>query len=76
MTSPVARTTWEYLFVQITHRGDDLVVTSAWTANEDARFSGRYAHEALQQIGREGWELVAVDGADRQAPWYVFKRPA
>ena len=67
---------WEYLFVGLHDRNGDLVVTSVWGAEEDVRFNGGYAHEALQTLGQEDWELVTTHKADERSTWYVFKRPA
>jgi hypothetical protein len=65
---------WEYLFVEVRHEGEDLIVESVWSGEEDIRLADQYAHSALQILGMEGWELVAVD-ASGTSPWYVFKRP-
>jgi hypothetical protein len=66
---------WEYLFVRVEYRGDDLIVSEAWQGEEDTRFNGQYAHTAFQSLGAEGWELVGIDRANLlDGSWYVLKR--
>jgi len=74
---------WEYLVVQVGYpdRNESGVVTHV-DGREDERFGSGATplHEALQTLGAEGWELVAVDTfAHARAPAtprYVLKRPA
>ncbi len=42
-----------------------------WGAEKDLAFDYKFDPEMLNEFGRQGWELVAVDGDGSQ---YYFKR--
>ncbi|NUM45379.1 MAG: hypothetical protein HUU38_11800 [Anaerolineales bacterium] len=64
---------WEYLEIQ--RYGNENInkinnkSAKLW-ATESSKVVGKNFYEFIQQLGKEGWELVAVDG-----PYYFFKRP-
>ena len=78
-----ARARWEYLIVEVTQpEPDGSPVVRRLHGQNDERF-GRDVmpiHVALQTLGIEGWEMVAVDRpaqtGGQATSRYVFKRPA
>ncbi len=80
--APARRTRWEYCLVQAAYPdpGESGVVRRVQGGGDEGRF-GRDTmplHQALQTLGAEGWELVAVDTIMRDSgaagAAYVLKR--
>jgi len=74
---------WEYCLAQVAYPdpGESGVVRWVQGGGDEGRF-GRDTtpiHQALQALGAEGWELVAIDTAPRDSgssgAAYVLKRP-
>jgi len=74
---------WEYCLAQVAYPdpGESGVVRWVQGGGDEGRF-GRDTtpiHQALQALGAEGWELVAIDTAPRDSgssgATYVLKRP-
>jgi hypothetical protein len=81
--APARRVRWEYCLVQVAHPdpGESGVVRRVQGGGDEGRL-GRDTvpiHQALQALGAEGWELVAVDTGPRESgssgAAYILKRP-
>lgn len=73
---------WEYLVIQVGYPAIDRGGYVKWVNGKvDKRFgkNSTRIYDALQTLGAEGRELVAVDNPSTNIskdPHYIFKRPA
>ncbi|MGQ9889870.1 MAG: hypothetical protein ACUVSX_15500 [Aggregatilineales bacterium] len=64
-------TQWEYL--TLTYNYSYGSTTYELNGEKETRLKNTALHTALSLLGRQGWELVSIAGAE--AKLYVFKRP-
>lgn len=73
---------WEYLVLQIGYNTDEGGGRVKWVnGGTHAKWGQNKVklYDALNELGREGWELVGIEKRGTQAtvdPLYVLKRPA
>jgi len=83
--APATRARWQYCIVQVTYpdSSGSGVVGKVYGGGDEDRFGhgATPVYQALQTLGVEGWELVAVEpgpahpGSAPPSAHYVFKRP-
>ena len=69
---------WEYLTFSAAYASDYLGIVKVYNNQEyqDWKDTKWGVGDALQQLGEQGWELVAVEReAPGSDPVYYFKRP-
>ncbi len=76
---PVALTRWQYRIADTDPSGDKLQALDGWVDLPDLLAPGSSEsmtiHQAVQEWGQEGWELVSVVLSPGNAMRYVFKKP-
>lgn len=77
---PPPATVWEYKVLRVDpadYNGkEDYEQIKAQHGGDATRADAPFQQHVLTWMGKEGWELVAIERLRPNLPQYVFKRPA